>query len=170
MSIDGFMVNGSALLYTGTGGGGALELLGYTDNGVRMRVIENYSDIISDVFGPMTPHDIQQMGMVANISVPLIACDRSVLAKVTGRSNRAAVGQIGTPGLVMGVAGYAFRVGIASPADNPWSFPYCITRPGFDTQLATKANPFVLEFFAWPWGSYTVINATNQTLWTRSLA
>ncbi len=170
MGISGFHVNGTALVSVGTGTLGQLEVLGYTDNGARLREIENVSEIITDVFGPMTPHDFQNMGMVAQLSVPLIASDRTVLKKILGKGDRTTAGEISTPGLVIGASGYNFRVAIASPADEPWSFPYCILRPGFNVVLATKANPFVVEFFCWPRATYTVTNAKDQVLWTRSLS
>lgn len=170
MAIDGFTVNGTALVYVGTGIGGALELLGYTDQGVQMNVDEHKLEIFSDVFGPRTPHDFQDMGMTARIVAPLIAMDRTVLASITGRGDRTTVGMISTPGLVLGSGGYFFRVGIASPADAPWSFSYCLLRPGFNSKLATKANPFNVEFFAWPFKTYTATNGLDGVLWTRSLA
>ena len=169
MAIDGFAVNGPSLIYVGTGGGGALQLLGYTDQGTDVEVMENKAEIYSDIFGPMTPHDFQDMGMMARIVAPLIAMDRTVLATVTGRGDRSAVGQVSTPGLVIGTD-WAFRVGIASTFDSPWSFSRCLMRPRFGTRLATKANPFRVEFFAWPWAPVTTVSGVNTTLWTRSLA
>ena len=176
MAIDGYTINGPALVNVGTGSAGALELLGYTDHGVRIRIIENYSDIITDIMGPMTPQDVQNMSFVANISCPLIAMDRTVMAKLQGRGDRTTAGLSSSPGLVMGATGWAFRVGIASSAlqgvaaDSPWSFSKCITRPGFDTQLATRANPFNIEFFAWPYSLFTNTSGKDVPLWTRTLA
>lgn len=155
-----------------SGGFAAYSLLGYTDHGVKVRVIRNYSDIITDIFGPMTPHDIQDMGMVANISVPLIASDRTVLNSIQSIGDQTAgtAGLLSTPGLVIGASFKNFKVAIASPADSPWIFPYCITRPGFDTELATRANPFTLEFFGWPWRSVTTVAAKDSPLWVRTPA
>lgn len=168
MAVDGYMVNGAALVYTGTGSSSALELLGYTEAGVDQDIFENKSEIMTDLFGPMTPQDFQDMGMMARIVVPLIACDRTVLAKIMGKSDRTAIGQIGTPGLVLGVGGYAFRVAIAAPADSPWSFSKCIVRAE-GTRLATKANVFRVEFLAWPYASYTATTGKDAPLWTRSI-
>lgn len=169
MAVDGYMVNGTSFIYVGTGTAGALELLGYTDAGTDMTVNENKGEIFTDLFGPMTPQDFQDFGMTARIIAPLIACDRTVLAKITGKGDRTTVGQINTPGLVLGIAGYAFRVAIASPADSPWSFSKCVLRPTFGSKLATKANPFRVEFFAWPYASYTATTGKDTPLWTRSL-
>lgn len=169
MAVDGYAVNGAALVYVGTGGSGALQLLGYTDQGVDIEIIENKQEIMTDLFGPMTPQDFQDMGLMARIVAPLIAMDRTVLATVMGRSNQTTKGQTGTPGLVLGVNGYAFRVGIASLFDSPWSFNSCLLRPRSATRLATKANPFRVEFLAWPYTPYTATTGKDVTLWTRSL-
>ena len=170
MAVDGYAVNGAALVYVGTGTLGALQLLGFTDQGVDVEIMENKAEIFTDIFGPMTPHDFQDMGMVARIVCPLIAMDRTVMNTVLGRSNQTTKGQVGTPGLVLGVNGYAFRVGISSLFDVPWSFSYAVTRPRHGTRLATKANPYRIEFFAWPYASYTVVTGKDAPLWTRSLA
>lgn len=169
MAVDGYMVNGTAFVYTGTGGAGALELLGYTEQGVDKDINENKGEIITDLFGPMTPQDFQDFGMVARIVCPFIALDRSVLGRVMNRGDRTTLGTLNTPGLVLGVAGYAFRVAIASTFDSPWSFYKCILRTE-STRLATKANPLRLEFFAWPWVSYTATTGKDTPLWSRSLS
>ncbi len=169
MAIDGFAVNGAALVYVGTGAAGALELLGYTDSGVDMDVQELTADIMSDVFG-QAPHDVQYMGKTARIVANLIAMDRTILAKITGRGDRTTVGQLNTAGMVIGAAGYAFRLGISAPLDTPWSFSKAIVRGGFSTRLASKANPFRVEFFAGPFGSTTATTSKDVPLWTRSLS
>lgn len=181
--IDGFTVNGSALVYVGTGSGGALELLGYTDNGVDIQINYNRAEIFTDIYGPMTPHDFQDMGMTARIVVPLIAMDRSVLTKWlvfgdnsgSSGSGLASTGLLNSAGIPMGAgfpngvggSGYLRKVAIASPADVGWSFSYCILRPTLGTRLATKANPLRIEFFAIPWQNVTATSAKNAILWTR---
>lgn len=170
MAVDGYMVNGAALVYSYTGVASAAELLGYTDHGTDMDVQENKGEIITDLFGPMTPQDFQDFGMTARIIAPLIASDRTVLAKLTGRGDRTTLGQISTPGLVLGVNSHKFRIGIASNFDSPWSFSSCLMRPGWGTRLATKANPFRLEFIAWPYASYTAVTGKDSPLWSRTLS
>jgi hypothetical protein len=169
MAIDGFCVNGTALVSVGTGSAGALETLGYTDQGVDIEIEELTNDIITDVMG-MAPQEVQSMGMIARITVPLIAVDRTVLAKITGRGDRTTVGLVNTPGLLLGTNSHLFRVGIAAPLDTPWSFSKCFMRPGFGAKLATKANPFRVQFTAIPYAAYTVTSGKDTPLWTRSLA
>ena len=176
MPITSYHCNGPALCYVSSYVGGVLQpfaLLGYTDHGARLRVVENKSDIITDVFGPMTPQDIQDMGMIANISIPLIASDRAQLASLQGFGDRVATGLINTPGLVLGAAGYRIALAISASslpgqADSPWLFPSCLVRPGYDTTLATRANPFTIEFFAFPWANYDTIVGSNTPLWSRT--
>lgn len=178
MALGPFQVNGSAICYLATytnGVLGSFNLLGYTDHGVRIRVIQNYSDIITDAAGPMTPQDIQDMGMVANISCPFMVTDRAQLTSLQGRGDSGTTGQVNTPGLVLGASSFLFAIGIASSsvvtgvaADSPWMFPYCITRPGFDSQLATRANPFNMEFFAFPYFPYTTTTSKGTSLWQRT--
>lgn len=167
--IDGYMVNGTAFVYVGTGSAGALELLGYTEAGVDKDIKENKREIMTDLFGDMTPQDFQDMGIVARIVAPMIAMDRAVMAKIMNRGDRTALGQMNTPGLVLGVAGYAFRVAIASSFDSPWSFYKCVTQSE-STRLATKANPYRFEFMAWPFASYTATSGKDAPLWSRSLS
>jgi hypothetical protein len=178
MPITSFSCFGPALVYVATYTDNVIndfELLGYTDHGVRMRVVKNISDIITDVYGPMTPHDLQDMGMIANIQVPLIASDRLVLNSILNPGNRTQSGNINTPGLVLGANSNLFAVGITSDSlalagqvDDPWVFFYCMTRPGFDTTLATRANPFTMEFFGFPWSNFDNTEAYDTPLFGRT--
>ncbi len=182
MAIDGYTVNGSSLVYTGTGSAGALELLGYTDNGVDIQINKNLSEIFTDIYGPMTPHDLQDMGMTARIVAPFIAIDRTVMTKVLTKGDNSGSGstqgKLNTAGLPLGAgfpngvggANFLFKVAIASPADVNWQFNYCAVRPTFGTRLATKANPFRLEFLALPWQSYTATTAKDAVLYQRGVS
>ena len=165
MAIDGYTINGTSFVFTGSGPGYALELLGYTESGVDKSVTYNRSEIITDLFGPMTPQDFQDMGMVAQARCPFIAIDRGVLARVMAAGD-GGLGLINTPGRVIGMSGYAIPLVIGSKADFAWSFPASILR-NESTRLATKANPDTLEFFCWPFLPYTATTGKGATLWTR---
>lgn len=169
MAIDGYWATGPALVYSGTGSANALELLGFAESGVEVEITKNYEQIMTDIFGPMTPQELQDFGEVATITCPLIGLDRTVLAKVMGRGNRSAVGQINTPGRLVGANGDSFRVGIAAAADTPFSFNNCVVRPA-RFPMSVKAKPYTLTFFAWPYAAYTVTSGYNATLYTRSLS
>ena len=169
MAIDGYWATGPALVYSGTGSVGALELLGFAQNGCEVEITKNYEQIMTDIFGPMTPQELQDFGEVAIITCPLIAVDRTVLAKVMGRGNRSSVGQMNTPGRLVGASGDAFRVGIAAAADTPYSFNTCVVRPA-RFPMSVAAKPYTLTFFAWPYAAFTVTTGLNAPLYTRSLS
>lgn len=173
MAVNTFTIFGDALIYVGTGSAGALELLGYTEQGVDLDITENKDEIMTDLMGSKTPQDFQDMGMIARAVMPLIALDTAVLDKVIGRSDRTAFGQVGSPGLPLATAGYAFTMAIQSGISSllysrPWYFYTCLTRSD-GTRLATKANPFRLEVVAWPYQSFTATSGKNAPLFARAL-
>ncbi len=185
MAIDQYTVSGCAFVYVGTGTASALELLGYTESGVDMDIKENKREIMTDLYGDMTPQDFQDMGMIANLASPLIAMDGTVLSKVMGRGDHTGTGvaaaqipedtgKLNTPGLVLGIGGYAFPIVIASNvprlgtylAGQAWKFHSCLTM-NEETRLATKANPFKASFMAWPYAPFTATTGKDVRLWSR---
>lgn len=173
MAVNTYTVFGAALVYVGTGSAGALELLGYTEQGVDMDITENKDEVMTDLMGSKTPQDFQDMGMMARIVTPLIALDTAVLAKVIDNGDRTTFGATNTPGLVLGINGYGYSVAIQSGVGStlyaaPWFFYKAICRSD-GTRLATKANPFRLELIAWPFVSYTATNGKNVPLFSRAV-
>lgn len=173
MAVNTYTVFGAALVYTGTGSAGALELLGYTEQGVDMDITEAKEEVMTDLMGTKVPQDWQDMGMMARIVTPLIALDTAVLAKVMNKGDRTTFGSVNTPGLVLGVGGYSFSVAIQSGTGSllyqaPWYFPTCLCRSD-GTRLATKANPFRLELVGWPYKSYTATNGKDAVLFARAV-
>jgi hypothetical protein len=166
VAINGYTVSGTSFIYVGTGIGGALQLLGYTEGGTDQNVKENKREIMTDLFGDMTPQDFQDMGAIARVVCPFIAIDRTVMASIQLRGDQQVTGELNTPGLVLGVSGWSFPLAISSEADLPWYFPAALTL-NEETRLATKANPMKLEFFCWPFVSYTATTGKGVPLWTR---
>lgn len=169
-SINGYMVNGSAIVYTDVNTPGTYAILGYTDSGVDINVQQNKGEIMTDVMGPMTPQDFQDFGMTARIICPFIATDRTEMDAVISCGDFAgSYGNTSTPGIVVGENGYKFGVYITSAFDYPWTFENCIVRPGFGTKLAVKANVFRFEFFAWPYAPSNQIFGGDIPLFSRSV-
>ena len=169
--IDSYSINGPALVYIGDAGAENLQLLGYTDSGVDLNVLCNKEPQFTDLYGPNTPQEIRDMGMAAQLIIPLIAYDYTLLQSILDFGDRLDDGGISTPGLPLGQLGYAYSVAIAADPANalPWVFPYCATAPKFDVRLAVKLNPFRLNVIAWPWAAHTVQTAVNNVLWYRSI-
>lgn len=150
-----------------------------------MDITENKTEIMTDLFGDKTPQDFQDMGMMAQIIIPLIAYDSAVLATIMGRGDRTTWGGLNTPGIPLFQSGYGFPVSITCPlaaaipatavapttpafnAAPPWYFYKCLLRRE-GQRLATKANPFRLELVACPWVSYVATTGKNAPLFTRA--
>lgn len=170
MAVDTWAINGTAFCYVGTGNASAMELLGYTEQGVDMDITENKTEIMTDLFGDKTPQDLQDMGMVGRMVMPMIAYDRAVMAKVISRGDRTTYGSLNTPGLPMGTNGYKIPVYISAPLDGGtvWYFYSCVLKAE-GQRLATKANPLRLEIFAWPYKAYTATTGKDAPLFARAL-
>lgn len=184
MPVDTYAINGTAFVYVGTGSAGALQLLGYTEQGVDVDTTENKTEIMTDLFGDKTPQDFQDMGMITQVIIPLIAYDTVVMQQVLGRGDRTVWGGLNTPGIALGQSGYGFPVSISAPLATgsagsavppavplfanaaPLYFYKCLTRRQ-GARLATKANPYRLELIAWPWASYTATTGRDAPLFRR---
>lgn len=167
MALDGYWCTGPAIISTSTGTAGAFETLGITENGAEVEITKNYKELFTDVMGEMTPQELQHMGEVAVVTAPLIITDRTVLAKVLGRGNRASVGQLNTPGRFVGANGDHMSVGISGPYDFPYVFSAAVVRPA-RFPMSVSAKPFTITFYCWPYLAFTATVAINTYLYARA--
>lgn len=191
MAVDGFHINGPALVYVDTGRGSSHELLGYTLDGVTVDFIRNTQEVFTDAFGEATPQAFRDLGEVAAITVPLIASDTVVLSKVMNKGDRAAPGKMNTNGLILGppilsremrldsggqsvptgvvnVLYTTFELGITSTMDVPYTFFRCIWRPVAKVKKGVKAMPFAISFFAFPESTFTTHEIKDARLYAES--
>jgi hypothetical protein len=175
MALGGFTVTGTCLVTTGTGSSGASETCGYTESGVDVDYQEFKEPIHTDVSGPNVPHDHQDMGMVATITIPFANVDRTVFQKLFNRGDRTTLGKANTPGLVLGggaaigaAGNYYFKLGLAAPFDTPWTFFACTLKPGMRFRMATKFNPWVVTLFAFPYALATATAFKDTDFFNRS--
>jgi hypothetical protein len=96
-----------------------LEFLGWSEEGVDIRFVAAYEDIVSDFGGPMVPVDTQFMGEHAFISMTLNKFNEPILLKVMGRrfGGSSTPGQIemGGLGALMVAQQYSFQVLLNAP-------------------------------------------------------
>jgi len=163
----GYMVNGSAIVWTDVTG--SWQVLGYTDAGVDMNVQQNKGEILTDVMGPMTPQDFQDFGMTARVVCPFIMTVRAQMDAIIAVGDSFDYGSTNTPGIVIGENDFKFGIYIESSFDAPWTFENCLVRPGFGTKLAVKANVFRFEFYAWPYASSNTFFGGDIPLFNRSV-
>jgi hypothetical protein len=143
-------VNGTTAIRTGTGGSGALELLGHSLDGVDLDFEDMREFVYSDAGGGpnMLPIDVQEFGEVCTVSADLIVYDEAVFTKIRKRPGAAAEGQLSAPGRLMGVNGDLYRLLIESPIEVlPWNFPttFLQRKP---IKLSTKRSIWRLRWFA----------------------
>jgi hypothetical protein len=170
VAINSYAVSGTAFVLVGTGVDGALEILGYTEQGVTLDITEFKTEIKTDLYGSETPQDFQAMGLIAKVSAPLIAIDTDVLASISTRGDNAFVGEMATPGLVLGINGFAFPLAITTVFDpgGPFYF-FSALLTAQQVRRATKANPFLCEFVCWPYAPFTAVTGLDVPLYVRAL-
>jgi hypothetical protein len=173
MAISTYTVYGAAFVYVNPAGAG-YSLLGYTEQGVDIDITESKDELMTDLLGTKTPQDFQDMGGLVRIVAPLIAVDTTVLDSIFMVGDLSSLGQINTPGVVLGINNKAVGIGIASPSsggagfNRPWTCPTAIIR-SHGSRIATKANPWRLEAVGWPFLSFTASSGKGGVLFKRSL-
>lgn len=169
-----YHVFGAALIQTGTGSAGALEDLGFTESGGDIEITYHEENIMTDVAGPATPAEIQNMGNDAVIRVRMPIVDQTILDKVLSKNDATtpAPGTEGTAGTLLGTGSYAFRLAIipenTPTSENPWNFKTVKLRSQRRTE-GTKATYAELVFYAWPFLAATATSRKDVVLYTRSV-
>jgi hypothetical protein len=113
-----FYSTGPAMLYVGTAGGGALEFLGFSEDGVNITLNGHFENVNADYAGPVLPADVQFMGEEGFIEATLTRFSDVILDKLLVRLSNSVSGNPGNAGSIgfnllgsfMVQAGYAFRL------------------------------------------------------------
>lgn len=93
-----FWVTGAAAVFAGTGAGGALQYLGFCEQGVTISLTSLHEDVHADYAGGV-PVDLQYMGDVAEIETNLIKYDEVPYQKIISKLPNI----LGNPNQVPGV-------------------------------------------------------------------
>lgn len=145
------VVDGPAVIKTGTGGSDALETLGYTEDGAR--VIEQILSIPvpgDQNGGPEgIPIDIQYLGEIHIVQLVLTKWDTAIEAKVSPKIKGGTAGQVGTAGLLYSADSKAFRL-LISPTARPRNYLAAIPMGSWDINKGTKFSRRVMEFQCLP--------------------
>lgn len=164
-------VDGLAVIWTGSGTDGALEILGYTRNGVE-QVNEPYMlDVPGDENGgdDGPPVDIQILGEVVRMRCEMTKFDETVANRIRGRVNALTQtpGLPVTPGTLLFANDYHFRVlilpsGTDGVVTRPVNLPRCVPREPIEENKGTKFSTLLLEFTAYKTGAD---DTPANTLW-----
>lgn len=163
-----YHVHGPAYIQVGTGTADALETLGMSKDGIRIRIETKHRKHMGDAAGPEVPSVIQQMGSEAFIDIDLFAFDDAVLAKCRRRAEASATeGVAGIPGQVLD-ATYTHKLYIPSATDLPWNFPVAILQNAQEEKPGTELKVPKLTFYAYRLIAPTDLTAVNKVLYTRA--
>lgn len=155
--------HGKATIKVDTGSSNALEILGYTRNGVDVYDEGFWIDVPGDENGgdQGDPIDIQYLGEMARVRIELTKIDTAVLAKVMKRRNAAAktAGTVDTPGRFVFLNSEFFRLVIDSPTD-PRNFLRAIPRAPTQKNMGVRFTMKTIEFDCYKNDSGVIYNAT----------
>lgn len=141
-------VNGPVDLYVGTGSQGALEKLGFSENGVNLNFIYPTVPFHSDDMGAETPQDIQIFPPHAFCEFDLNQWDEAVWTKVQARTYKilTQTGLNGAfdmldPGSFLRLEGYMYRLLLDAPYAAKTAFtgmtPYNFLAATLEGQVRT---------------------------------
>lgn len=168
-----YHVFGAADIQVGTGGAGALESLGFTEDGGDITITMHERPIMSDPGGTELPAETQHMGEDAIIRLRMPVVDQAildkVLIKIAGDATSPAPGEQATAGRLHGTSGDAVRLALVPPSGSseaPWNFPFTKLR-SHRRKEGTPATYVELEFYAWVFLLGTDVSRKDKVLYTR---
>lgn len=139
--------------------------LGQTDENddINIEIVEGEKKIYTNASGPIIPAKIIDLGIIANITIPLISYDDTVLDAVVGRANTA-----GTTGTLGGDVSLV-QLDIIPTTTGQFQYTFALSRckgPAVVTKWGIEALRWVLNIEAIPANSNGTYS--NQTLYTKT--
>jgi len=157
-------VPGAALIRVGTGSGGALADLGYTQNGADLSFQGYMENVPCDDMGGDAgpPAEILYHGETALIRLELTKWDPVPVAVLNGRLRGLATpGTPAGPGVLMFTGTHDFRLLILT-SEMPYNFPRTILRNPIQLpRRGSRASIVVVEFEAHKDASGVLYNTTS---------
>lgn len=130
---------------------GALEVLGISVDGIRVSEQQFDKAILTDLGGPDTPVDFQDMGSMHIIRARFSCLSQTTLDKMKrrriGQADGANPGDALRRGAPMAATGRTFRMVLSSPA-RPRRYHHVITRGPIDWNHGTEHGIYSFEWLA----------------------
>jgi hypothetical protein len=164
-------VFGEAAVTVGLGSAGALQVLGYSIDGVDIEINDEVEPVFDDRFGPRVPTDEQKFLESARIRAQIIFWDETVRQNVFIRSqNNVTEGVMPGAGLLWGAGGFYYRllinVPLVSPTnESPWNFLNARMMGSQPIKVGTKVSAWNMTWFAKPFTLAT--SASGTVLYNR---
>lgn len=138
--------------------------LGYSRDGVSIRIEPRYGDIFSDDFGGQggAPADSQLLGAIAIVTADLVKYDQTEVHKLTAFEKAGAAGvlpQLGT--LIRQEQEYATL--FLDGKNEDWTFSVAFMRQPIEVNKGTKFSTLVVGWECW------INNTTDRTLFTHAV-
>lgn len=135
--------------------------LGYSRDGVRIRIEPKWIDIASDDYGGASgaPADAQIVGAIATVQCELTKYDKAVCHALTSFFKAGTVGTLPVlGGLIRQGSGYATLLLDGTVED--WTFTVAMIRQGQEVNKGTRFSTFVCGFECW------ISDTSSRTLFT----
>lgn len=151
---------GACAIKLDTGASNALEILGYSDDGVHIEEHGMFHDIEGDQNGGQggVPIEKQFLGEQHFVRATLTKYDPAVVAKITARVKGGTAGTMSTPGTMMSSNSYRLLLAAAGGDRN-----YLIAIPidVITHNRGSKAARYSVSFVCYPNSSNVIYNTTN---------
>lgn len=140
-------VAGKLEVWLNTGGGGALEFLGYTINGAEIEEVTFMSNVPGDANGGTEgpPVDVQHMGDLHYVRLEMGQFFDSVLSKIRSRLRGVTEGSSITPGTLIACSGLYYRLLLYGP-NFVRNYPAAIPRGAIRMNAGTQFSRAMVEF------------------------
>lgn len=121
--------------------------LGFSRDGVTVRLDPRWHDIFSDDFGGAegAPADVQILGVTGTVICDLVKYDLASVEALTGFSGGGSVGNIPVLGTLMRQQ-TQFATLLLQGDNTSWSFPHVFPREAQEVNRGTKNSTYVIGF------------------------
>ena len=160
MAASDLHVNGPAKVQVAFDGSGDTWVdLGYTEEGVDVRVEEHSEDIHTDEFGPATPRDVAYLGETAELVCNFISWDitnmdtvesRHRSGKTTGAVPASCIGTLYFAGSKYISVRYLASQRCGLTTEKYRQFLYCTVRGAIPFRVGTRVTRMAVTFRAIP--------------------
>ena len=138
----------------------AIEL-GYSSDGVQIRIEPRWIDIHSDDFGGAAgaPADSQMAGALAFVTVDFVKYESAEVQKLTSFEKAGTTGVLPQYGTLMRQES-EFATLLLDGKNEDWTFATAFVRQALEVNNGTRFSTFLVGFECW------VNNSTSRTLFT----
>ncbi len=124
--------------------------LGYTRDGVRIRIEPRWGDVMSDDWGGEggAPADTQILGEIATVTLDFTKYDKAFVQQLTSFSKNGSAGLLPAIGTLIRQDS-EFGILILAGSIETWTFPVAFPREAYEVNKGTKFSTANVGFECW---------------------